>query len=593
MQEKMESKFDWNLREIFENEEALERAINDLYALLEEIKKSKGKLDSSADEVAKCYKNLEKALELHERIYAYGMLKYHQDMSNQESMKLYKRIEALTTEFSEAESFISPEMSKISDERLEEYLKDSRIKEYEKTIRDIMKEKKHILSGEIEEVLAKYSEVFSSSENAYDIFTNTEFEFPSIKDENGNELKMSSALFSKYLMNRNEEVRKQAFESMYSLYKKHINTITELYLTRVKTRVISSKLRNYESSLDSATNNDDSNVAVYETLLKEVNKNLYMNHEYLKLKAKLLGKDKVHMYDVYVNTLDVEDEPIEYEDAKKTVLDALSIMGEEYISVLKHAFENNWLDVYEKDNKMSGAYSMGVHSVHPYVLLNYIKSSRDVSTIAHELGHSMHSYYASKSQNIINANYTIMVAEVASTVNEIILANYLINKETNKNKKAALINEQLDMIRATLIRQAMFAEFEKDVHSKIEAGESLTSENLNNIYFELVKKYFGAASIIDEEIKYEWARIPHFYRCFYVYKYSTGITSAIVIANKILSGDTGYVEKYIKMLSMGGSKDSLSLLRSVDVDLEKEETYEEAFKYFKNKLEELKHLIED
>ncbi len=589
----MESKFDWNLREIFENEEALEKAIKDLYILLEEIKKSKGKLDSSVDEVARCYKNLEKALELHERIYAYGMLKYHQDMNNQESMKLYKRIEALTTEFSEAESFISPEMSKISDEKLEEYLKDSRIKEYEKTIRDIIKEKKHILSGELEAVLAKYSEVFSASENAYDIFTNTEFEFPSIKDENGNELKMSSALFSKHLMNRNEVVRKQAFESMYSLYKKHINTITELYLTRVKTRVISSKLRNYESSLDSATNNDDSNVAVYETLLKEVNKNLYLNHEYLKLKAKLLGKDKVHMYDVYVNTLDVEDEPIEYEDAKKTILDALAIMGEEYISVLKHAFENNWLDVYEKDNKMSGAYSMGVHSVHPYVLLNYINSSRDVSTIAHELGHSMHSYYASKNQNIINANYTIMVAEVASTVNEIILANYLINKETNKNKKAALINEQLDMIRATLIRQAMFAEFEKDVHSKIEAGESLTSENLNNIYFELVKKYFGDASIIDEEIKYEWARIPHFYRCFYVYKYSTGITSAIVIANKILSGESGYVEKYIKMLSMGGSKDSLSLLRSVDVDLEKEETYEEAFKYFENKLEELKHLIED
>ena len=587
----MESKFDWNLREIFENEEALEKAINDLYILLEEIKKSKGKLNSSVDEVAKCYKNLENALELHERIFAYGMLKYHQDMSNQESMKLYKRIEALTTEFSEAESFISPEMSKISDEKLEEYLKDSRVKEYEKTIRDIMKEKKHILSGELEEVLAKYSEVFSSSENAYDIFTNTEFEFPSIKDENGNELKMSSALFSKHLMNRNEGVRKQAFESMYSLYKKHINTITELYLTRVKTRVISSKLRKYESSLDAATNNDDSNVAVYETLLKEVNKNLYLNHEYLKLKAKLLGKDKVHMYDVYVNTLDVEDAHIEYEDAKKTVLDALSIMGEEYISVLKHAFENSWLDVYEKDNKMSGAYSMGVHSVHPYVLLNYINSSRDVSTIAHELGHSMHSYYASKNQNIINANYTIMVAEVASTVNEIILANYLINKETDKSKKAALINEQLDMIRATLIRQAMFAEFEKDVHSKIEAGESLTSENLNNIYFELVKKYFGEVSIIDEEIKYEWARIPHFYRCFYVYKYSTGITSAIVIANKILSGEPEYVEKYIKMLSMGGSKDSLSLLKSVDVDLEKEETYEEAFKYFENKLEELKHLI--
>lgn len=587
----MDEKLTWNLKEIFENEESFEIAVKQLYSYLEEIKKCRGKLNENVDEIAKCYKNLEKALEVHEKLYAYAMLKYHQDMSNQESIKLYKRLEVITTEFSEAESFISPEVSKISDEKLEEYLKDDIMKEYEKTIRDIMKEKKHILNEEVEEVLAKYSEVFSTVENAYDIFTNTEFEFEDIIDDNGKKLKMGTAMFSKYLMDKNENIRKQAFESMYNLYKKHINTITELYLSRVKQRVISSKLRNYKSSLDSATSNDDSNVQVYETLLKEVNKNLYLNHEYLAIKAKLLGKEKLNMYDVYVNTLDTEEKNIEYNQAKEIVLEALAPMGEEYINVLKQAFENRWLDVYTKENKMSGAYSMGVYSVHPFVLLNYINSSRDVSTIAHELGHSMHSYYASKNQNIINANYTIMVAEVASTVNEIILANYLINKEKDKKKKAALINEQLDMIRATLIRQAMFAEFEKTIHSRIETGESLTSDNLNDVYFELVKKYFGDSCIINEEIKYEWARIPHFYRCFYVYKYSTGITSAIVIASKILSGEKGYVEKYINMLSQGGAKDSLSLLKSVDVDLEKEETYEEAFKYFKKNLEELKNLI--
>jgi oligoendopeptidase F len=224
-------------------------------------------------------------------------------------------------------------------------------------------------------------------------------------------------------------------------------------------------------------------------------------------------------------------------------------------------------------------------------LLNYTNSSRDVSTVAHELGHTMHSYYASKSQNIINANYTIMVAEVASTVNEILLANYLIKNETDSNKKAALINDQLDTIRATLYRQAMFAEFEKDVHSKIEQGETLTSENLDSIYYELVKKYFGDAVIFDEEIKYEWARIPHFYSCFYVYKYATGITSAIVIASNILEGKEGYVEKYIEMLKKGGSIGSLELLKMVDVDLEKEETYEKAFDYFRKNLEELKNLI--
>ena len=589
----MENEFDWDLSCLYENDEQFENDINVLYSYLNRVKEFKGTLSEGADIVYNCYKNLEKALEIHEKLYGYAMLKFHQDMSNQDSIKLYKRMESLTAEFSEVESFISPELSKISDERLEEYLKDERMKEFEKSLKDVIKEKKHILSAEIEETLAKYTEVFSASENEYDIFTNTEFEFPPIFDDEGNRLEMNSALFSEYLMSKSENIRRQAFESMYSLYKKHINTITELYLTRVKTRVITSKIRKYDSSLDSATNHDDSNVEVYKTLIKEVNKNLGLNHEYLGLKAKLLGKEKLNMYDVYVNQLDSEDKKIEYKDAQNIVLDALSCMGDEYISMLKTAFNNRWLDVYKKDNKRSGAYSMGIHTVHPFVLLNYINSSRDVSTIAHELGHSMHSYYASKNQNIINANYTIMVAEVASTVNEIILANYLINKEQDKMKKAALINEQLDMIRATLIRQTMFAEFEETVHSKIEAGESLSADNLNEIYYEIVKKYFGDVTNVNEEIKYEWARIPHFYSCFYVYKYATGITSAIVIASKILSGEQGYVERYINMLSKGGSVDSLSLLKSVDVDLEKEETYEEAFKYFEKNLKELESLLEN
>ena len=587
----MENKYEWDLTTIFKDINEFENAIKNLYNIMEELKKFQGKLKEGVEAISNCYKTFEKAIILDEKIYAYAMLKYHKDLSNAEGIKLYKKVEKISADFSEVASFIAPEISKIPDEKLEEYLKDDRMKEWEKSIRDIIKDKKHILSEEVEKVISKYSEVFGVSENAYDIFTTTEFEFPVIKDEIGNELKMSHGLFSKYLMSDNENIRKQAFESMYSLYEKHINTITELYLSRVKKSTISANIRNYESSLDLATNNYDSSVLVYDCLLKEVNKNLNLNHEYLELKRKLLGVEKLHVYDVYTNTLDKEDTFVEYKDAKETVLEALKIMGNEYTDKLKEAFENNWIDVYEKDNKMTGAYSIGIHSVHPFVLLNYINSSRDVSTIAHELGHSMHSYYSSKNQNAINANYTIMVAEVASTVNEILLANYLINKESDKTKKAALINEQLDMIRATLYRQAMFAEFEKEVHSKIELGESLTSENLNNIYLELVKKYFGASTQIDDLIKYEWARIPHFYRCFYVYKYSTGITSAIVIASKILSGEKGYVEKYINMLSQGGSKGSLELLKSVEVDLEKESTYEIAFDYFRKNLRELEKLV--
>jgi oligoendopeptidase F len=273
------------------------------------------------------------------------------------------------------------------------------------------------------------------------------------------------------------------------------------------------------------------------------------------------------------------------------VLDALAIMGKDYTNKLKEALDNRWIDVYEKANKRTGAYSMGVYGVHPYVLLNFVNSSRDISTIAHELGHSMHSYLADTTQNVFNSNYTIMVAEVASTVNELLLANYQIAHEENKAKKAFLINEQLDMIRATLFRQTMFAEFEKNVHNAVERGENLNSDELNKIYFDLVKKYFGDSTVCDEEIQYEWARIPHFYTNFYVYKYATGITSAIVIASKIMSCEEGYVQKYLEMLSKGGVEDSLDLLKSVGVDLEKIETYDIAFDYFKKNLDDLKELI--
>ena len=586
------SNLEWNLEDIFHNKEEFENAKNELENKIKTVESYKGTLEKSAENIYNCYKANCEALEIHEKLYAYAMLKYHQNMADTERIKLYKEIESLTADFSTRIAFIEPEITKIDEKIIEKYLKENtKLQEFEKSLKDILKEKKHILSEELETALSKYSEVFNASENTYDTFTNTEFDYPNIIDENGKELKMTDGLYSKYMKSSKEKIRKQAFESMYSLYKKHINTITELYLTRVKARTISSKLRKYKSSLEAATNADDSSVKVYDVLLKEMNKNLYLNHEYIKLKNELIGKEKMHMYDVYVNPLSVENENVEYEEAKKIVLEALKPMGEEYVNTLKKAFENRWIDVMEKENKRGGAYSMGVYGVHPFVLLNYINSSRDVSTIAHELGHAMHSYYANNSQNIINANYTIMVAEVASTVNETILADYLINKETDKKKKAALINEQLDDIRATLVRQTMFAEFEKIVHERIEKGESLSSNELNNIYFDLVKKYFGEDCVFDEDIKYEWARIPHFYSCFYVYKYATGITAAIAIASKILKGEPGYVEKYKKMLSLGGSKGSLELLKMVDVDLEKEETYEIAFNYFKEKLEELKKLV--
>ena len=279
---------------------------------------------------------------------------------------------------------------------------------------------------------------------------------------------------------------------------------------------------------------------------------------------------------------------ITFEEAKEEVLKALEILGEEYINKLKEAFDNNWIDVYAKPNKMGGAYSMGVYGVHPFVLTNFVNSKRDVSTIAHELGHSMHSYYSNKTQGIMDSNYTIMVAEVASTVNEILLSNYQIKNEKDNNKKAELIYELLEMVRATFFRQAMFAEFEKIVHEKIENGETLSSEDLNSIYYKLNQKYFGEDVFIDEEIKYEWARIPHFYSDFYVYKYSTGVSAAIAIATKILNKEPGFIDRYIEMLKQGCSKKSIDLLKMVDVDLESKETYCNTIEFYKKYIDELK-----
>lgn len=589
-----DEKYNWNLKEIFETSEAYEKAKVELNKYLEELKGFQGKLNN-LDSIFNFYETKEKASKIRAKISCFAALNYHRNMGDGEGIRVYKEVETIMSNFASSISFALPEIIENSDEKLEEISSCEKMKKYERNLRKIIREKKHILSKDVEKALSSYSEVFGAVENAYDTFTTTEMIFPNAKDKDGNDLKMSHGLYSKYLAGSDRILRKNAFSSMYAPYKNNIKTITELYLARAKDMVITAKLRNYKNAIDMACLDDDSKSEVYECLVDSVNKNLNLNHQYLSLKNEMLKEelngDKCHLYDVYRNPLLKEEQDVKYEEACKIVLEALSIMGEDYVATLKKAMEERWIDVYEKENKYTGAYSMGVYGVHPYVLLNYVNSSRDVSTIAHELGHSMHSYYANNTQNVLNAGYTIMVAEVASTVNEILLANYQIEHEEDNLKKAYLINEQLDMIRATLYRQTMFAEFEKIVHSSIEAGKSLNSDDLNEIYYDLVKKYFGESTYADEGIKYEWARIPHFYSNFYVYKYATGITSAIVIASKIMNHEEGYVKKYIEMLSKGGAEDSLDLLKSVGVDLEKPETYDIAFEYFRKNLENLKKLI--
>ena len=578
----MEEKYNWNLKDIYENEEDFNLDGTKIEENLKKLREYKGKLGESASNLYECYNLYEKTLEIYEKVYGYGMLNYHLDMSDPHKTKLYKKVENIGTEFEKATAFITPEIMKIDNEVILSFLdKETRLQRYKRELGEIMKNKEHILSDKEEELLANYSEVFSSMENTFDILTNTEFRFGNLVNSNGEEVELTDANYTYYLKDKNEEVRKQAFNLMYKKYSEFLNTIGELYIDRVKEDTITARLRKYPSSLAKAVDNDDATIKVYNALIEAVHKTLPINHEFMELKKKLLGKEEMHLYDIYVNPIEVEDDNISFEEAEKQVLEALSVMGEEYTNKLKEAFQNRWIDVYEKKNKMGGAYSMGVYGVHPYVLTNFVNKKRDVSTIAHELGHSMHSYYSNTNQNVIDANYTIMVAEIASTTNEILLAMHQINIEKDENKKKEIIYELLEMFRATFFRQAMFAEFEKIVHERIEKGEMLVADDLNKIYYDLNKEYFGKSVVIDEQIKYEWARIPHFYTPFYVYKYATGVSAAIIIAKNILDKKTKYVEKYINMLKQGCTKKSVELLKMVDVDLEDPATYENAVLWMK------------
>lgn len=588
----MEEKYNWNLKEIFASKEDFEKTKMAMLEELEEINKFKGNLCESSNSLYQCYKIYETALEKLERLYAYGMLKYHLDMSNQEGIKLFKEVESISTEFATKTSFITPEITFEDSDKIRNYLKENEsLQRYKRDINDILEEKEHILSKEEENLLSNYQEVFSAPENTFDILTNAEFKFGRLIDEEGKEQEMTDSNYTLFLKSQNEEVRKQAFDLMYKKYSEFINTISELYLSNVKKTAITAKLRKYNSSLEKAVKSDDASIKVYDTLIKSIHENMSVNHKFIDVKKKLLKKNDFHMYDLYVNPFEKGKDEITFEDARKEVMGALNVMGKEYTDKLTEAFDNNWIDVYAKPNKRGGAYSMGVYGVHPFVLTNFVNSKRDVSTIAHELGHSMHSYYSSKNQTIIDANYTIMTAEVASTVNEILLSEYQTRNEKDKTKKAELIYELLEMIRATLFRQSMFAEFEKIVHDKIEAGETLSSEDLNNIYYDLNKQYFGENMIVDEQIKYEWARIPHFYSDFYVYKYATGISSAISIADNILNKGETFVNRYIEMLKQGCSRKSIDLLKMVDVDLEGEHVYKQAINFYEGKIKELEQLI--
>lgn len=588
----MENKYEWKFTDIYKTNEAYKEDIKKVKEKLEEIVQYKGKLKDSSENIYKCYKIFEEIVEMDCKIYAYGMLQYHKNMTDQEAVELFKEAEELDNKIDENTAFMVPELTAMDTATLEKYIKeDKSLQRYSRRINEILENKKHILNKEIEEVLSKFSDTFNGCENAYSVLTNAEIKFPAIKDSNGNELEVNEAEYSKLLENKDREVRRKGATTLVSEYGKYINTITELYLNTVKQDIKIAKLRNYKSSLEKAVLDDEATVKVYETLLKTVNEHIGINHKYTSLKKKFLNLPDIHMYDMSINPFNQTDTTMDIEEAEELVLKALAPLGTEYVNKLKEAFNSNWMDAYQAPNKRGGAYNMPVYGVHPYVLLNYTGTNFDVSSIAHEFGHAMHSYYSDKNQNVLEHSYTLLLAEIASTVNEILLAQYRLKNSTDKQEKIALLYDRIETVKSTLFTQAMFAEFEQEVHSRIENEEILNAEKLGNIYINLCRKYYGEELVIDEYNKYNWTRIHHFFRCFYVYKYATGISCAIDIASRILAGEEGSVEEYINMLKMGGSKKSLDILKTVGIDLEDSRTYENALEFYKNDIEKLEELI--
>lgn len=588
----MENKFEWNFTDIYKTKEDYKENIKKVKEKLEEIVQYKGKLKDSSENIYKCYKIFEEIVEMDCKIYAYGMLQYHKNMTDQEATELFKEAEELDNKIDEKTAFMVPELTAMDTDTLEKYMKeDKSLQRYSRRINEIIENKKHILSKEIEEVLSKFSDTFNGCENAYSVLTNAEIKFPSIKDSEGNELEVNEAEYSKLLENKDREVRRKGAITLVSEYGKYVNTITELYINAVKQDVKIAKLRNYKSSLEKAVLDDEATVKVYNTLLKTVNEHIGINHEYTSLKKKLLNLPDIHMYDMSINPFNQTATTMDIEDAEELILKALAPLGTEYVNKLREAFNSNWMDAYQVPNKRGGAYNMPVYGVHPYVLLNYTGTNFDVSSIAHEFGHAMHSYYSDKNQNVLEHSYTLLLAEIASTVNEILLAQYRLDNSTDKQEKIALLYDRIETVKSTLFTQAMFAEFEQEVHSRVENEEILNAEKLGNIYVDLCKKYYGEDIVIDEYNKYNWTRIHHFFRCFYVYKYATGISCAIDIASRILAGEEGLVEKYINMLKMGGSKKSLDILKTVGIDLEDSRTYENALEFYKKDIEKLEELI--
>ncbi len=608
--DQIDKKYKWAIEDLYKTDEDWEKEYKELEGKIEELAGFAGTLSDSAKRLEEYLKVNIEASKLMERVYVYAGQKSHEDLGNSKYQAMNGRAGSLMVKFGGANSFFEPEILAMDEKKLLGFIEESEILgRAKKVFTDLLDKKPHVLTKDMEELLASVGEIANGPGDIFGIFNNADLKFGEIIDEEGNKVELTHGRYNKFIKSADRRVRKEAFEAMYKAFGDYINTLSAIYGTSVKKDAFYAKARHYNSSLEKALSSNHIPVEVYDNLLKTVDANLDALHEYVAVKKKALRLDEVHMYDLYTPMVADVDYKIDFEEAKKMVKEALAPMGKAYTDILEEGYNNGWIDVYENKGKRSGAYSWGAYGTHPFVLLNQQDTLNSVFTLAHEMGHAIHSYHSDKTQDYIFAGYKIFVAEVASTCNESLLIHHLLKQnESEKNtaggkaKRAYLLNYFLEQFRTTLFRQTMFAEFEKIAHEMVESGETLTAENLNDVYYKLNEKYFGKGAYIDKEIALEWSRIPHFYTAFYVYQYATGFSAAIALSKKILEDyeaagekfageETGAVKNYKKFLCGGSSKDPIDLLKMAGVDMSSKEPIEDAMKMFRELLDELKELL--
>jgi oligoendopeptidase F len=567
-------KYKWNLADIYEDDNEWETDFDWVDSRISEFKKYEGKLSQNPETLLECFKLDDEIGIRLEKLYLYSMLSKDSDLRVNKYQAMDDRIKTLYSKVTAVSSFIRPELLAIPDVKLLKMISgNDDLKVYKHNIEDLLRTKAHTLSNKEEKILALASEVTQAPYNAYSMFTNADLKFPVIKDDEGNDVELSHARFYAAMYSANREYRERAFKEYLNSYRKYINTFSSLFNSNLKTNIFNARSRNYSSAREAALDKNNIPISVYDKLINSVNLNLGPMHRWAALKKKLLKVDKLRPYDVYVTVFSqVKERRYTYEEAVEIVLNSLEVMGNDYQESLKKAFTNRWIDVYETQAKKSGAYSSGTtFGLHPYVLLNWADLLNDVFTLAHEMGHNMHSYYTGLTQPFPYANYSIFLAEVASTFNESLLLEYLINNARKKEEKLFLLEKYLDNITATFYRQVMFAEFEMDTYNKTENGEALTPEILCRLYKAIYQKYWGPEMDVVSEEEYTWARIPHFYYNFYVYQYSTGFAASEVLSNKVKTEGEPAVKKYIDFLKAGSSDYPINILKKAGVDMNSSE----------------------